>query len=125
MSCEICQFKNPRVTVTGIIIKANKLLLLKRNEEPFKDQWDLPGGFMQENESLFTALKRELFEELAISRSELTFIDTFAGLYQWKGKTFPILSHVFLVESKDEIVLSKENSDFKWEYLSNIENIAF
>jgi len=74
MNCELCNFKNPKATVTAIVIQGNKVLFLKRNEEPFKNMWDLPGGYMQEAESPEEALKREIKEELNIIDVKLTFI---------------------------------------------------
>lgn len=45
---------------------ANEILLIQRLNEPFKDHWALPGGFVDEYEDLETAAKRELFEETDI-----------------------------------------------------------
>jgi len=39
--------KSPKLTVDGIIIKNDKVLLIKRKNEPFKDKWALPGGFVE------------------------------------------------------------------------------
>ena len=62
MECELCNFKNPKATATAVIIKDGKLLLLKRNEEPYKGMWDLVGGYLDENEPPEEALHRELKE---------------------------------------------------------------
>lgn len=55
------------VTVDVVLFRKktdrNELLLIQRLNEPFKNQWALPGGFVDENEDLETAAKRELFEE--------------------------------------------------------------
>lgn len=34
----------PILTVDGVLLSDNKLLLIKRNTEPFKDSWALPGN---------------------------------------------------------------------------------
>ena len=94
-NCEICAFNNPKATVTAIIIKDNKLLLLKRNEEPFKNCWDLPGGFLEQGETPEEAVVRELKEELGISRIALTCIKTLPDTYTWKEKKIPIVSHFY------------------------------
>ncbi len=112
MTCKLCSFKNPKATVTALVIKDNKLLLLKRNEEPFAGQWDLPGGYMQENETPEEAMKRELKEELGVSEIKLTYAKSFPGQAEWEGTQFPILSHCFLADIKEEIKLNKENSEF-------------
>lgn len=47
------------VCVDGVYIKNGKILLLRRNVEPFKGYRHLVGGHVEENESLKEAMKRE------------------------------------------------------------------
>ena len=66
MNCELCNFNNPKASATAVIIQNNKLLLLKRNEEPYKGTWDLPGGYLDGQESPQDAIRREMREELGV-----------------------------------------------------------
>ncbi len=127
MNCEFCNFKNPKATVTAIIIKDNKILLLKRNEEPFKNMWDLPGGYMQEKETPEEALRREIKEELDVDFVKLTFIKALPGISEWRGQQFPVLIHFFLTEINDKIKISSENKEYDFIDLKNINylQIAF
>lgn len=122
--CEICKFNNPKGTATAVIIKDGKLLVLKRNEEPLKGEWDLPGGFMHQGELPEETLRRELKEELGTD-FELDFIGWFPGTHTWKGKKFAILSHAYLAEPKGEIKLNHENSDYKFVPIAELETVAF
>ena len=70
MECEICKFNNPKGTATAVVIRDGKLLVLKRNEEPFKDMWDLPGGYMSQGEMPEDTLRKELMEELGVDEDE-------------------------------------------------------
>jgi ADP-ribose pyrophosphatase YjhB (NUDIX family) len=54
------------VCVDGVYVKDGKLLLLKRDVEPFKGRWHVVGGHVEENESLKEALKREFKEETGL-----------------------------------------------------------
>lgn len=123
MECTLCSFRNPKGTATAVIIRDNKILVLERNEEPFKGQWDLPGGYMQEGETPEETLRRELTEELGVKDMILTKIGDFPGTAPWKDKDQPILSHAYLVSFKDEIVLNDENGTFKFAELTT--DIAF
>jgi 8-oxo-dGTP diphosphatase len=47
----------------GILIEDGKILLIKRAAEPFKGQWALPGGRIDEGETAEECLVREMKEE--------------------------------------------------------------
>ncbi len=65
-------YKYPRPMVTTDILLFNKrgagieLLLIKRLNDPYKNYWALPGGFVDKDEALIDAAKRELFEETSV-----------------------------------------------------------
>lgn len=71
----------PAVTVDIVLFRRAKrgahVLLIKRKREPFKGQWALPGGFVDENESLEAAAARELREETGLDEIQLTQIGAF------------------------------------------------
>lgn len=53
------------------------VLLIKRKFDPFKGQWAIPGGFVENDESLEDAVERELFEETGIKINYLEQLYTF------------------------------------------------
>jgi len=53
----------PSITATIVVLCAGHVLLIKRKDEPFKDMWALPGGFMNLNETIRECAIRELEEE--------------------------------------------------------------
>lgn len=124
-SCLICSFENPHPTATAIIIRDGQLLVAKRNESPFKGQWDFIGGYMKKNETPSQTLAREIKEELGVSSSQ-TFLGTVTGTTTYGGFTYPILSFVFLTELKSEkIKLNAENSKLVWVPIKKLKKIAF
>lgn len=69
------------VTVDSIVVcKAKedfKVLLIQRKNDPYKNQWALPGGFVEENESLENAARRELAEETGLTLKTMQQIRAF------------------------------------------------
>lgn len=61
------EHKNPVPTVDVIVQRSNQILLVKRKKDPFKDKLALPGGFVNENETVEDAALREIKEETSLS----------------------------------------------------------
>lgn len=60
------RFKNS-ICVDIMLIKENKILLMKRKNTGFDDgMYELPGGHLEANEDLYDAMIREAKEELLI-----------------------------------------------------------
>lgn len=117
------------VTVDTVLFKKNSestfLLLIKRKNNPFKGFWALPGGFVDENEDILVAAKRELFEETTIKCDTLIQV----GAY---GKPFrDPRSHVVTVAYYGwvaEDIVGKAADDAKelgWFDINDLPNLAF
>jgi mutator protein MutT len=59
--------ERPVVSVGGIIIDADRVLLIKRAHEPLKGAWSIPGGVVELGETLVDAVAREVREETGLS----------------------------------------------------------
>ena len=58
--------EGPIIGVAAVIFSGESVLMARRNQEPGRDQWSLPGGGVELGESLLDALRRELLEEISI-----------------------------------------------------------
>lgn len=83
--CDCCKkivFKNPIPVAVGLLPFTNGneygILLIKRAIPPFVDEYCLPGGFVDYNESWQEAIAREVLEETTIktNANEYNLIDT-------------------------------------------------
>lgn len=63
----MADYKTPSLTADIFIFDDNfNFILIKRKNNPFKDYWALPGGFVEYGESVETAAIREAKEETSI-----------------------------------------------------------
>ena len=88
--CDACGFTyyhNIAAAVAIVFTFEDKVLFTVRNVDPDKGKWDLPGGFIDPNETAEEAACREIKEELGIeiSTSELKYITTSPNNYLYKN----------------------------------------
>jgi 8-oxo-dGTP diphosphatase len=69
--------KTPYLAIDAVVIKNKKILLMKRRNEPFKDYWAIPGGFVERGETLKEAVKREALEETGLEVSPKKIIGVY------------------------------------------------
>lgn len=67
-SCGWINYKNPLPVVACLVSNSRgEVLLIKRGVQPHKGVWALPGGFIELDETVEGAGKRELFEETGLT----------------------------------------------------------
>ncbi len=97
--CEACGFVfyvNASAAVAAFVLNTNnELLVCKRAKDPVKGTWDLPGGFVDGNESAEMALNREIKEELNAVVIESHFLFSLPNEYEYSGMTIPTLDLFF------------------------------
>ena len=86
----------PYVGVGVIVFRDQEVLLVKRNKEPNKGQWSIPGGRQIIGETATEAAQRELLEETGIKVDRLLLVDVVDAIFpDVKGK---IKYHYTLVD---------------------------
>jgi 8-oxo-dGTP diphosphatase len=73
-------YPRPAVTVDLVVVSRDadpQVLLIRRKDEPFAGKWAIPGGFVNIDEALETAARRELREETCIEVADVEQLHTF------------------------------------------------
>lgn len=70
----------------GLIIKDEKILLIKKFGGPYDGKLDLPGGTIEFCERPEVALKRELMEEVGIEVVDCQLFDADSVAFEWQFK---------------------------------------
>ena len=75
-------FRNPALTVDAVVVAglaagAPRVLLIRRDREPFAGRWALPGGFVDYGEDPDLAVGRELREETGLGGVTLAQLRVF------------------------------------------------
>ncbi len=122
-------YPRPSVTSDIAVLRLEavpEILLVQRKDPPFKDMWALPGGFMEIEESLEEAARRELMEETGIRAGEMIRFDTYDKPGRDpRGRT---ITQVFVMIWKEEMGNPEAGSDaakLKWFGLTELPELAF
>ena len=135
----VCQYKKSWeaapyppifVTVDAVVIQSGHILLVKRKASPGKGLWALPGGFINQSETLLDASIRELKEETRLKvptpvlkgsiKNQHTFDDPGRST---RGRTITTAFHFELGDSTKlpKVTGADDAEKAKWVPLSEID----
>ncbi len=102
------------------------ILLIKRKNNPFINHWALPGGFVDMEETLEEAIKRELCEETSLKNIDLKQFHTYGNLDRDpRGRTVSVVYYGFLKDENRFIEAGDDAKDVKWFQLNDLPFLAF
>ena len=94
--CGFCYYLNPSAAVAAFILnEKNELLVGVRAKEPQKGTLDLPGGFVDCNETAEQAIAREIKEELNLDATDIRYQFSLPNVYRYSGLDIPTLDLFF------------------------------
>jgi len=124
-------YKYPRAALTVdalVFVKENQsvwVLLIERGREPFKGKWALPGGFIDMDETLEDACKRELLEETGLQVNKMKQFKTFDSIDRDpRHRTISVVFSVKITE-KSTVTGSDDAAWAKWFLLSDLPELAY
>ena len=65
--CSYVFWGNYSIGVGALILKDEKMLLVRRSQEPGKGLWTNPGGYIEQHEPIEECIIREVYEETGIT----------------------------------------------------------
>lgn len=103
-----------------------KILLVRRASEPYKGSWALPGGFVQEGESLAECARRELLEETGVDEAYLEQLYTFGDPDRDPRGRVVTVAYFALVRSDELILEAATDADAAaWFPVDELPDLAF
>ncbi len=96
----------------ALIERAGRVLLTRRGRPPYAGTWDLPGGFLERDETPETGLRRELHEELGVRVRRTRFLGFATDRYGPRG--FPVLTLVYRVSATGTIRPADDVTEARW-----------
>ncbi len=113
--CDFVLFHNIASAVALILTFEDKILFAERNEEPDKGKLDLPGGFIDPNETAEEAVCREVKEELGLDilPENLKYITTAPNNYIYRDVPYRTMDIFYEYSLKSETISIKAKDEIK------------
>ena len=124
------EWPRPMVTVDAAVFTFIKggvhLLLIRRNKEPFKGKWALPGGFVEMDEELADASTRELKEETGLTGIKLEQLQAFGRIGRDpRGRNISVVFSGIAESGRTKIKAGDDAKEAKWFDINKLPSLGF
>ena len=123
------EYPRAALTVDAIVLAKEKskeyVLLIERGAEPFLNKWALPGGFVNLDETLENACRRELMEETGLKIEKMSQFKAFDDIY--RDPRHRTISVVFWAEvnKRSKVRGNDDAANAKWFQVDSLPGLAF
>jgi len=112
--------------VFGFQDNALKILLVKRSIDPYKDHWVLPGGAMNEGETLAQSVQQVLHNLTGMRKISLEQVACYSHVERHPVKRVVSVSFYALVKPENYPVIPKNYiSDIQWYEIDKVPELGF
>ncbi len=124
-------YKYPRAALTVdaiVFVKENEttyVLLIERGNEPFKNKWALPGGFVDMDERLETACIRELQEETGLKVNNMQQFKVYDAINRDPRHRTISVAFSVEVEKMGKVTGGDDASCAKWFPINQLPELGF
>ena len=119
--------KTHEITVDTVILTIKndelKVLLVKRDNEPFKGKWAIPGGYVRMSEDLDAAAMRILKEKTNVDNIYLEQLYTFGDPLRHPVSRVITCAYFALIRAEDVNVVNADN--VAWHKVNDLPALAF
>src|SRR5712691_1967241 len=124
------RYERPSVTVDVVMMSLRQrdlqVLLVKRRSWPYEDMWAIPGGFVNIDESLEAAAKRELQEETGVQDVYLEQLYTFGDPGRDpRTRVITVVYFALLDSARLQVRAASDAADVGWFSVYNLPSLAF
>jgi len=122
-------YPRPALTADAIVVTREprpRVLLVRRKHPPFAGHWALPGGFVNPDEPLEAAARRELREEAGIDVKELTQMHAFGDPGRDpRGWTVSVAFVADVDPTRTQPTAGDDAAEVGWHALDDLPPLAF
>jgi len=122
-NCGWIHFVDPKVAAAVLLIQDDRVLLVRRVNEPFRGLWTLPAGFVNGGEDPAEAAERECLEETGLSVRVKRVYDIVSGREHPRGADFVIVYEAEILAG--EMTASDDADAVEWFRMGNLPPLAF
>jgi 8-oxo-dGTP diphosphatase len=122
----VTKHSNPTPTVDVILNRASEVLMVRRKKDPFKDHLSLPGGFVNEGETIEEAMKREALEETSLEVEPVDILGVYSDPKRDPRKHIVTVVFIGIIVGGSSRA-GDDAASIEWVKLANIERqqVAF
>jgi len=122
-------YPRPAVTVDIVVVtreRRPRVLLIRRKHDPFAAMWAIPGGFVDMDERLEEAARRELSEETGVRLTKLEQLGTFGDPGRDpRGRTISVVYLARVRAARLKPQAADDAAEASWHLLDRLPPLAF